>query len=146
MFVVRKNGIFLLQATVNWMGVEEKGNVYLVSVEVPAGTEEKSYDEDDGDLMCVCMSAYAYVSTCVYIHMYVLLVVVRGMCVHEGDYIVRVYVSPPPVQLSPVEETSTQREWEPGTLASRAVKEGGESWEEGGGGWEEGGGCEWEES
>ena len=64
-------------------------------------------------LMCVCMSAYAYVSTCVYIHMYVLLVVVRGMWVHEGDYIVRVCVSPPPAQLSPVEETSTQRELEP---------------------------------
>ena len=62
--------------------------------------------------------------------MYVLLVVVRGMWVHEGDYIVRVCVSPPPAQLSPVEETSTQREWEPGTLASLAVKEGGESWEE----------------
>ena len=73
--------------TSNWMGVEEKGCVYLVSVEVPAGTEEKSYDEDDGDLyanVCMYMSAYAYVSTCVYIHMYVLLVVVRGMWVHEG--------------------------------------------------------------
>ena len=45
---------------------------------------------------------------------------------HEGDYIVRVCVSPPPAQLSPVEETSTQREWEPGTLASHAVKGSGE--------------------
>ena len=43
----------------------------------------------------------------------------------------RVCVSPPPVQLSPVEETSTQKEWEPGTLASRAVKASGESQEEG---------------
>ena len=41
---------FILQATVNWMGVREKGNVYLVSVEVPVGTEEKSYDEDGVDL------------------------------------------------------------------------------------------------
>ena len=48
-------------------------------------------------------------------------------------YTVRVCVSPPPAQPSLVEETSTQREWEPGTLASRAVKEGGESREEGGG-------------
>ena len=46
-------------------------------------------------------------------------------------YIVRVCVSPPPAQLSPVEETSTQREWEPGTLASHAVKGSGESQEEG---------------
>ena len=74
-------------------------------------------------------------------------------------YIVRVCVSPPPAQLSPVEETSTQREWEPGTLASHAVKgkragkekegkreeEGGRR-RMGGGGWEEGGGCEWEDS
>ena len=37
-------------------------------------------------------------------------------------YTVRMYVSPPPAQLSPVEETATQREWEPGALASRAVK------------------------
>ena len=60
----------------------------------------------------------------------------------------RVCVSPPPAQLSPVEETSTQREWEPGALASRAVKEGGESRKEGGG-WreerEEGGGWRKEE-
>ena len=100
-------------------------------------------------LMCVCMSAYAYI-------------VVGCMRV----YIVRVCVSLPPVQLSPVEETSTQREWEPGTLASHAVKgkragkekegkreeEGGRR-RMGGGGWEEedgrrrmGGGCEWEDS
>ena len=38
----------------------------------------------------------------------------------------RMCVSPPPVQLSPVEETSTQREWEPGTPASQAVKGSGE--------------------
>lgn len=38
-------------------------------------------------------------------------------------YIMRVCVSPPPVQLSPAEETSTQREWEPGTPASHAVRE-----------------------
>jgi len=65
-FVVRKNGIFLLQATVNWMGVEEKGCVYLVSVEVPAGTEEKSYDEDDGDLYA---NVYMYVRICIRLHM-----------------------------------------------------------------------------
>ena len=47
------------------------------------------------------------------------------VCVHESVYIVRVCVSPPPVQLSPVEETSTQREWEPGTLASHAVERAG---------------------
>ena len=60
-------------------------------------------------------------------------------------YIVRVCVSPLPAQLSPVEETSTQREWEPGTLASHAVKEkragkekeGKGRRKEGGGGWEE---------
>ena len=40
-------------------------------------------------------------------------------------YTVRVCVSPPPAQPSLVEETSTQREWEPGTLASRAVERAG---------------------
>ena len=53
-------------------------------------------------------------------------------------YTVRVCVSPPPAQPSPVEETSTQREWEPGTLASLAVKGSGESQEKGGGRREEG--------
>ena len=56
------------------MGVKEKGCVYLVSVEVPVGTEEKSYDED-GVMMgvymlivmvCVlCISLFAYVFKCV---------------------------------------------------------------------------------
>ena len=148
------------------MGVEEKGNVYLVSVEVPAGTGEKSYDEDDGDL---------YANVCMYV-----CICICCCWVHEGDYIVRVCVSPPPAQLSPVEETSTQRKWEPGTFASHAVErarrrekegkreeeggrrmEGGGRWreEEGGrrvegGGWREkedgrrrmgGGGGGWEE-
>ena len=45
---------------------------------------------------------------------------------HESVYTVRVCVSLPPAQLSPVEETSTQREWQPGTLASHAVKGSGE--------------------
>ena len=91
---------------------------------------------------------------------------VKERCVCMRVYIVRVCVSPPPAQLSPVEETSTQREWEPGTLASHAVKgkragkekegkreeEGGRR-RMGGGGWEEedgrrrmGGGCEWDDS
>ena len=119
------------------MGVEEKGNVYLVSVEVLAGTGEKSYDEDDGDL---------YANVCMYVR-----ICIRCCWVHEGDYIVRVCVSPPPAQLSPVEETSTQRDWEPGTFASHAVKGSGESQEEGegrkkgGGRREEGGGRREEE-
>ena len=66
MFVVRKSGVFVLQATVNWMGVEKKGNVYLVSVEVPAGTEEKSYGEDDGDLYVNCDGVCVRISLCLH--------------------------------------------------------------------------------
>ena len=55
-------------------------------------------------------------------------------------YIMRVCVSPPPAQPSPAEETSTQREWEPGTPAFHAVKRSGERREEGGGRKEVGGG------
>ena len=61
-------------------------------------------------------------------------------CVCVRVYIVRMCVSPPPVQPSPAEETSTQREWEPGTPAFHAVKRSGGRREEGGGRREEGGG------
>ena len=64
MFVV--GGILLLQARVNWMGVHEKGNVYLVSVEVPAGTEEKNYDEDDGDLYVNGDGVCVHISLCLH--------------------------------------------------------------------------------
>ena len=92
MFVVQKSGIFVLQVTVNWMGVEEKGNVYLVSVEVPAGTEEKSYGEDGVDLyvncdgVCVRISLCLHTCTSLHVSKYTCDSVVRGMCVYEGVY------------------------------------------------------------
>ena len=59
---------------------------------MPAGTEEKSYDEDGVDLyvncdgMCVRISLCLHTCTSPHVSKYTCDSVVRGMCVYEGVY------------------------------------------------------------